>query len=344
MAANTVQELIGQPFPIASPEEDESLSPTPFIIYDDTAAPPEYDNEENTNQLYFPRRQNPAGPYIAPDGTVEARPSPEEATQWFPDDEVSLRVADRDLRAMVDRILLNLERQSPCARYLACAIVKHFSFWLWLLKDKHHPFEFHMTTWISLVLKEYLQKAMRPTGLTETEERHCSQLEAFMTTQIFANFPELCEWATDKNWATLAKLVDSQTDEPVVMEIDPIWGGDIRLRIDAIRYVLKKDWIDLEFLCNEKFFPVPYKLIMVWEAQNNRLKNLSRNCERILEKVENREARILQEVSGNAGPDPDRRVWFEGKENQPPVEERRMGDGEDSFPEWQERMLRRLAR
>ncbi|MCJ1377486.1 hypothetical protein MMC17_000581 [Xylographa soralifera] len=344
MATITVEQIIGQPFPIEAPREERPTSPPPFIIYDDSTALPEHDAVENDNQAILPRIYSPAGPYITPDGSIEACPSPEEATLWFPDDEASLRMVDRDLRATIDRILLSPERQPPRARFLACAIVKHFSYWLWLMKDKDHPYETYTIQWISIVLKWYLQRAIHPSGLNAFERTNCVQIEAFMTREVFKHFPELCEFALDKNWVTLGKLVDSRTDEPRVLVNDHLWGGYIRAWIDAVEYKLQKEWISLEFLCNDEFFTVPYPLIMVWEAQKNRLKDVGRHCERLLDKVEKREARILQEVSGNARPDPERVFRYEGKENRPPVVERRIGDGEGSFPDWRERVLRRLTR
>ena len=342
MATTTVEELTGQPFPIEALQE-ERPAPPPFVIYDDSTTPPQHNAVENDNKAILPRMRSPAGPYITPDGSIEAYPSPEEATLWFPDDEASLTVVDRDLRATIDRILLSPERQPPRARFLACAIVKHFGYWLWLMKDKDHPYEFYTIRWISLNLKFYLQKAIHPTGLTQFEASNCVQIEAFMTRQVFKHFPELCDLVLDKNWVTLGKLVDSRTDEPpvMVMEHDCQWGGYIRAWIGAMEYKLQKEWISLEFLCDDVFFTVPYPLIMVWEAQKNRLKDVSRHCERLLQLVEKWEARILQEVSGNARPDRKRVLRCEGKENRPPVVERRIGDGEGSFPEWQERTLRR---
>ncbi|MCJ1393276.1 hypothetical protein MMC18_006148 [Xylographa bjoerkii] len=343
MAGITIEEIIGQSYPIESPKEEDPIPPSPFIIYDNSDAPAERNAAVDDNQHSLPRMYSPAGPYIAPDGSIEACPSPEEATQWFPDDAASLRIADPDLRAMVDRILLSPEYQPPRARFLACAVVKHFSYWLWLMKDKHHPFESYMARYVSVILNNSLQKAISTSGLDEFEQRTCTQIEALVTKQVFASFPELCAWTLDKNWATLAELIDPRTDEPPVVENDVMFGGFIRAQINAMKYVLRRKWTSLEFLCDGERFTVEYRLIMVWEAQRNRLKDLSGHCEKLLGKVETREARVLREVSGNAQPDADRVFWYEGKENQPPVVEQRFGDGEGSFPEWQERMLRRLG-
>ena len=77
-----------------------------------------------------------------------------------------------------------------------------------------------------------------------------------------------------------------------------------------------------------------------WEAQKNDLKDLVGHCEELERRVEAREARVLQEVSGNAVPSSVQVEQCDGKENEPPVVEERTGDGPGSFPEWQERMLR----
>ncbi|MCJ1319880.1 hypothetical protein MMC15_005216 [Xylographa vitiligo] len=346
MAAIAVKQIIGQPLSIRIAPKKKRTSPPPFVIYKDPTAPPEHNAAENHNRVALPRMHSPVGPYIAPDGSIEVYPSPEEATQWFPDDEASLRIADHDLRAMIDRILLSRERQPSPVRFLACAIVKHFSYWLWLMKDKNHPFEIFTIRFISLVLKSCLMKAIHPTGLNAFEDTFCVQLEVCMTKQTFKYFTELCELVLDKNWATLGKLVDPHTDEPpvMVMEDDHLFGRYIKLWIRAMENKLQEEWISLEFLCEDERFTVPYPLFMVWEAQKNRLRDVSWHCERLLRKVEEREVRILREITGNARPDPEQVLQYGGKENRPPVVERRIGDGEGSFPDWQEMTLTRRRR
>ncbi|MCJ1282370.1 hypothetical protein MMC26_001693 [Xylographa opegraphella] len=346
MATMNVEQIIGQPFPIPVPQEESPTPSPPFVIYDDSTALLEQNAAGHDNRVILLRMHDPAGPYIASDGTIEACPSPEEATQWFADDEASLRIVDHDLRATISYILLSPERQPSRARFLACAIVKHFGYWLWLMKDKTHPYESYTIQWISLVLKWYLLKSIRPSGLTAFEKSNCVRVEAFMTKQVFRHFPELCDLVLEKNWVTLDMLVDPRTDEPpiVIMESDYLYGGYIEMWIATMEYRLQRAWISLEFLCDDEPLTVPYPLIMAWEAQKQRLKDASRHCERLLQKLEKREARVLQEASGNANPDPRRVPRGEGKENQPPVVERRIEDREGGFLDWQERTLRRLRR
>ncbi|MCJ1291248.1 hypothetical protein MMC34_002791 [Xylographa carneopallida] len=337
MATISIAQIIGQPFPIEAPPVDRSTSPPPFVIYDDSTLPHNQHTVENDNPVILPPMNHPPGPFIAPDGSIDAHPSPEEATTWFPDDEASLYIADRELRTTVDRVLLSQERQPSYTHFLACAIVKHFGYWLWLMKGKNHPHEHLTIGLISVVLKRYLMKAIHhPPGLDDFEKTNCVQIELFMTREAFRYFPQLCDWVLDKNWATLGMLVDPRTDQPAIMVLENncLWGGYIKFWISAMAHKLEEEWINLEFLCIEEFFTVPYPLIMVWEAQKNRVKDLIRHCEKLLIKVEKKEARVLQEVSGNARPDPRRVVQYEGTENRPPGVERRVENVETGFLEW----------